>query len=133
MENGQEAEQVKEVKHEEPVVEEEKAKKSRAERVDEGEVAEERFYNVPLGTAWLAPSKKRAAKAMRILIDFVKRHMKLETEELEEEAEPKRLIIDNKVNEWIWRRGAENPPRKIRIRAVKYRDGNVKVYLAEGD
>lgn len=146
MENEQEAKHIKdeeikteEIENEETVVEEEKveAKKGEAERVEEeeGEVAEERFYNVPLGRAWLVPSRKRAAKAMRILRDFVRRHMKLETGELdeEEEAESKRLIIDNKVNEWIWRRGAENPPRKIRIRAVKYKDGNVKVYLAEGD
>ncbi|MEM0313108.1 MAG: 50S ribosomal protein L31e [Candidatus Bathyarchaeia archaeon] len=142
MENDQETKQIKdekikneEIENEENVAEEEKveAKKYEAEKREEGEVAEERFYNVPLGRAWLVPSRKRAAKAMRILIDFVRRHMKLKTEEMEEEAESKKLIIDNKVNEWIWRKGAESPPRKIRIRAVKYKDGNVKVYLAEGD
>lgn len=126
-----------EIENEENVAEEEKveAKKDEAEKREEGEVAEERFYNVPLSRAWLVPSRKRAAKAMRILIDFVRRHMKLKTEEMgdEEEAESKKLIIDNKVNERIWRKGAESPPRKIRIRAVKYKDGNVKVYLAEGD
>jgi large subunit ribosomal protein L31e len=61
--------------------------------------------------------------------------MKLEkrTEGMEEEEEPKRLIISNEVNEKIWGRGIEKPPRKIRVRAAKDKEGNVTVYLAEGD
>jgi large subunit ribosomal protein L31e len=62
--------------------------------------------------------------------------MKLEAKkegETEEEQEPSRLVISNEVNERMWARGAEKPPRKIRIRAAKDKEGNVTVYLAEGD
>ena len=103
------------------------------EEVEE-EIVEERFYTIPLGKAWLAPLNKRAPRAIRIIRDFVKRHMKLEArKEGEEEIEPKRLIISNEVNEKIWCRGIEKPPRKIRVRAARDKDGNVTVYLAEGD
>lgn len=118
---------------EKPVEKVEEAKPSLREEAEE-EIVEERFYTIPLGKAWLMPPNKRAPKAMRILRDFVKKHMKLEArKEKEEEVEPKRLIISNEVNERIWSRGIEKPPRKIRIRAAKDKDGNVTVYLAEGD
>jgi large subunit ribosomal protein L31e len=102
----------------------------------EEEFVEERFYTIPLGKAWLMPPNKRAPKAIRLIRDFVKRHMKMEAKaegEEEEESEPKRLIISNEVNEKVWSRGIEKPPRKIRVRAAKDKDGNVTVYLAEGD
>jgi large subunit ribosomal protein L31e len=113
----------------------EEAKPPEKEEVEE-EFVEERFYTIPLGKAWLMPPNKRAPKAIRLIRDFVKRHMKLEAKaegEEEEESEPKRLIISNEVNEKVWSRGIEKPPRKIRVRAAKDKDGNVTVYLAEGD
>jgi len=113
----------------------EEAKPKPKEEVEE-EIVEERFYTVPLGKAWLMPPNKRASKAMRIIKDFVKRHMKLEARKEgaeEEESETKRLVVSNEVNEKVWSRGIEKPPRKIRIRATKDKDGNVTVYLAEGD
>ena len=100
------------------------------------EIVEERFYTIPLGKTWIMPPNKRAPKAIRIIRDFIRRHMKLEAKaegEEEEETEPKRVIISNEVNEKIWSRGIEKPPRKIRVRAAKDKDGNVTVYLAEGD
>ncbi|MEM3616787.1 MAG: 50S ribosomal protein L31e [Candidatus Bathyarchaeia archaeon] len=117
---------------EEEVVEE----KVKPPKEIEKEIVEERFYTIPLGRAWLVPPNKRAPKAVRIIQDFIKRHMKLKAKkegEEEEEAEPKKLIISNEVNERVWSRGIEKPPRKIRVRAARDRDGNVTVYLAEGD
>ncbi|MEM1784725.1 MAG: 50S ribosomal protein L31e [Candidatus Bathyarchaeia archaeon] len=96
-------------------------------------MVEERFYTIPLGKAWIAPSKKRAPRAIRIIRDFIKRHMKVETLEGSEGAESRKIIISNEVNEKIWERGIEKPPRKIRVKAVKDIEGNVTVYLAEGD
>jgi large subunit ribosomal protein L31e len=43
------------------------------------------------------------------------------------------LIITNEVNEKVWSRSIEKPPRKIRVRAAKDEDGNVTVFLAEGN
>ena len=98
----------------------------------EEEIVEEKFYTIPLRRAWVSPRKKRAPRAMRILKSFVKKHMKLRTEaEGEEEAE--KLVISNEVNEKIWGRGIEKPPRKIKVRAVRDKEGIVTIYLAEGD
>lgn len=100
--------------------EEKKAVRAEAEK----EIVEERIYTVPLSRAWIMPVTKRAPRAIRILKAFIKRHMK---------ADEDSIVISNEVNEEIWSRGIEKPPRKIRIRATKDRDGIVTVYLAEGD
>jgi len=113
---------------EEAVLEVEKEEKKEIEE----EIVEEKFYTIPLQRAWISPRKKRAPRAMRILKSFVMKHMKLRTEaEGEEEAE--RLVISDEVNERLWGRGIEKPPRKIRVRAVKDKEGVVTIYLAEGD
>ncbi|UCD97303.1 MAG: 50S ribosomal protein L31e [Candidatus Bathyarchaeota archaeon] len=91
---------------------------------------EERFYTIPLSRAWIKPPKKRAPKAVRILEAFIQRHMKVgEGTEIKEE-EGGRIIISNEVNEKIWSRGIEKPPRKLRIRAAKDEEGNVTIFLA---
>jgi large subunit ribosomal protein L31e len=103
---------------------------------EEEEIVEERVYTVPLGKALIMPANKRAPRAMRMLQAFITKHMKLEAHkeaEGEEEEEPSRLIISNEVNLRIWSRGIGKPPRKIRVRAAKDKEGNVTVYLAEGD
>jgi len=131
-----EAEEAEAEKEEETLEEEAEEVKPKPKEEVEEEIVEERFYTIPLGKAWLMPPNKRAPKAMRIIKDFVKRHMKLEARREgaeEEESETKRLIISNEVNEKVWSRGIGKPPRKIRIRATKDKDGNVTVYLAEGD
>ena len=58
--------------------------------------------------------------------------MKVRTE-AEGEEEPERLVIDNEVNEKLWSRGIEKPPRKIKVRVVKDNEGVITVLLAEGD
>jgi large subunit ribosomal protein L31e len=106
------------------------------EEKEEEEIVEERTYTVPLSKAWIMPPNKRTPRAVRILRAFIIKHMKLgakkETETGEEE-EPGKLVISNEVNERMWTRGIEKPPRKIRVRAAKDKEGNVTVYLAEGD
>jgi large subunit ribosomal protein L31e len=115
--------------------EEEKAeeKKKRGKEKEEEEIVEERIYTIPLRRAWIAPRKKRTPRAMRLIRGFVQRHMKVEPEVKGEEEEEGRLVISNEVNERLWRRGIEKPPRNIRIRAVKDKEGVVTLYLAEGD
>jgi len=88
--------------------------------MSEAEPVEERIYTVPLGRAWVAPRYRRAEKAVTVLRAFVKRHMK-----------PTSIIIDTKVNEAIWKRGIQNPPRKIRVKLSKDDEGAVTVALAE--
>jgi large subunit ribosomal protein L31e len=126
----------KEAPEAETEAEEEAKKPSRKKKEEEEEIVEERTYTVPLSKAWIMPANKRAPKAMRILKAFMIKHMKLKTPrkaEGEEEEEPGALIISNEVNERMWSKGIEKPPRNIRVRAAKDKDGDVTVYLAEGD
>lgn len=110
--------------------------KSRSKRKEKDEadedILEERFYTIPLRKAWISTRKKRAPRATRIVRSFVIKHMKVRTE-ADEEEEAERLVIDNEVNEKLWSRGIEKPPRKIRVRVIKNKEGVVTVLLAEGD
>ena len=126
-------EEDEELEEEEEEFLEAKERSSRKEREElEEDIVEERFYTIPLRKAWISPRKKRAPKAARIVKSFILKHMKVRTEaEGEEEAE--KLVIDNEVNEKLWNRGIEKPPRKIRVRVVKDKEGVVTVLLAEGD
>jgi len=132
-----EEEPVEEVEaEEEPLEEEEKKTRFWQRRKEEGqEFVEERIYTIPLGKAWVRPHKKRAPRAMQIIKDFITRHMKMDmrAEIAEERGEMPRLIITNDVNEKLWKRSIEKPPRKIRVRAAKDNEGNVTVFLAEGE
>lgn len=117
---------------EQPAEEEEKAK-PRKKKKEEEEIVEERTYTIPLQKALVRPPKKRAPRAMQLIKAFITKHMKLEMKvsEEEEEEELPQLIISQEVNEKIWDKGIKKPPRKIRVRAAKDKDGNVTVYLAE--
>ena len=126
-------EEDEELEEEEEEFVEAKKRSLRKEKEElEEDIVEERFYTIPLRKAWLSTRKKRAPRAARIVKSFVLKHMKVRTEaEGEEEAE--RVVIDNEVNEKLWSRGIEKPPRKIRVRVVKDKEGVVTVLLAEGD
>jgi large subunit ribosomal protein L31e len=130
------AEETAEAEKEAAPAEEEEAKPSkRKKKEEEEEFVEERVYTIPLGKAWVRPPKKRAPRAIQMIRAFVTKHMKLamHVEEEEEKEELPKLIISNDVNEKVWGRGIEKPPRKIRVRAAKDKDGNVTVFLAEGE
>ena len=116
----------------EELEEEEEGAKPKKKK-EEVEIIEERTYTIPLQKALVRPPKKRAPRAMQLLKIFITKHMKLEMKvsEEEEEEELPELLISQEVNEKIWHRGIEKPPRKIRVRAAKDKDGNVTVYLAE--
>jgi len=103
---------------------EEESREEEAEEKKEAkeEIVEERVYIVPLSRAWISPRKERVPKAVRILKIFIKRHMK-----------PESIVLSEEVNERLWGRGIEKPPRRIRVRAVKDRDGKVSIHLAEGE
>lgn len=88
---------------------------------EEIEVVEERIYTIPLRHVWVVtPRGKRAPRAVRDVRDFVARHMKAEE-----------VAISNEVNSVIWGRGINKPPRKVKIRAVKDKEGKVVVYPAK--
>ena len=129
------AEETAETEEEAAPVEEEEVKPRKRKKTEEEEFVEERVYTIPLGKANIRPPKKRAPRAMQMIKAFITKHMKLaiRVEEEEEKEELPKLIISNEVNEKVWNKGIEKPPRKIRVRAAKDKDGNVTVFLAEGE
>jgi large subunit ribosomal protein L31e len=84
---------------------------------EEIEIVEEKFYTVNLRDVWTVPRKQRAPKAVRILRDFVKRNMKAED-----------IKVSNGINQEIWLRSIQKPPRKLKIRVVKDKEGQVIIF-----
>jgi large subunit ribosomal protein L31e len=122
-----ELEEIEEIEEVEDAPADDKTPKAEAPEVEEveeeeEEIIDERIYTVPLRKAyWTGSRLRRANKSVRILREFVERHMK-----------PEELLIQPEVNEKIWARGIQKPPRRVRIRATKNADNLVRVYLAEG-
>jgi large subunit ribosomal protein L31e len=78
-----------------------------------------RVYMVPLRRAFEAPRYRRSKVAIRLIREFTTRHMKA-TE----------VKIDVEVNEKLWSRGIENPPRRIKLEMERDDEGVVSVRLA---
>ena len=104
------------------------------------ELMQERLYTIPLRKLHKVSRSRRAPVAMRMVEDFITRHMKPErdgevlrtsTDARRGSGEDKQLFIDPPVNQFIWSRGIEKPPSKVRVRALKFEDGSVIVHLAE--
>ena len=84
-----------------------------------------RHYTVPLRAAWACQRTKRAKRAIETLKKFVARHMKVQ--------EGEEIWIDQSVNEVIWARGIQKPPRRVHV-IVDRVDGDdrIQVLLDEG-
>ena len=80
----------------------------------------ERIITIPMRATKMAPRTKRAARAIKEIRDNIARHMKADVE---------KIWIDKSLNEKIWERGIQNPPRTITVKAVKFEDGLVEVSL----
>ena len=86
----------------------------------------EREYIVPLRRKFLrTPRYRRAPKAVKILKQFIARHMKVYDKDLS------KIKLDRYLNEEMWYRGIQKPPYKIKVKAKKLDSGNVVVELAE--
>ncbi len=80
-------------------------------------VESERIYTINLGKALLSPNNIRAKRAINMIREFARHHMKREN-----------IMLDTEVSQYIWRRGIRHPPRKIRV-GMEYQDRHVRVYL----
>jgi len=85
---------------------------------ERGEVILEREYVIPLRKVYEVPRTKRASRAIRLLKEIIKRHVKAEE-----------VIISPEVNEYIWSRGREKPPRRVAVKVKKYEDNTAVVEL----
>ena len=76
----------------------------------------ERVYTIPLGKVLLSQSQHRAVRAINMIREFARHHMKVEDIKIEEDLAHK-----------IWSKGIRSPPRKIRVRMSKTDEGYVLV------
>ncbi len=76
----------------------------------------ERVYTINLGKVKLSQSQHRAVRAINMIREFARHHMKVEKIKIEEE-----------LAHQIWARGVRSPPRKVRVRMTKTEDGYVLV------
>ncbi len=76
----------------------------------------ERVYTINLGKVKLSQSQHRAVRAINMIREFARHHMKVEEIKIEEE-----------LAHQIWARGVRRPPRKIRVRMTKTDDGYILV------
>lgn len=74
-------------------------------------MAEEKIFTIPLREAYDKPRTKRAKIAVNIVKDFLIKHMKSE-----------KIKIGKSINENIWSRSIQKPPRRVRVHAVKEED-----------
>ena len=78
----------------------------------------ERVYTINLGKALLSQSQHRAVRAINMIKEFARHHMKVETVKIEEE-----------LAHLIWSKGVRSPPRKVRVRMSKTDDGFILVSI----
>jgi len=96
-------------------------KKEEETEEEEIEVVEEKTFTVPVGRLGYSTDRgHRSPKSVRDLLAYVARHMKADE-----------VSISNEINEALWGRGINKPPRKISVRAVKDKEGKVIVYPAK--
>ena len=76
----------------------------------------ERIYTVPLWRAWVTPRHRRTKRAINLIKEFATHHMKSE-----------KIKISEELNELMWNRGIQNPPRRIKVKMVKDKDGQVTI------
>ena len=72
---------------------------------------EEKIFTIPLREAFKKERTHRAKIASEMIREFLMKHMKAEN-----------IKIGKSINENIWSRGIQKPPRKVRIHALKEGD-----------
>lgn len=80
----------------------------------------ERIYTIPLRNVKEIKRTIRAPRAIREVQNFLMKHMKAEE-----------VKIDASINEFIWERGIQKIPSKVKVNAVKDDEGIVFATLAE--
>ena len=101
-----------------------KARQWRRTDVEVGQLSQEmeRVYTIPLGKVLLSQSQHRSVRAINMIREFARKHMK--TQEIK---------IDEEVAHLVWSKGVRSPPRKIRVRMTKTDDGFILVSNYEDD
>ena len=84
------------------------------------EAQKEQVYVIPLRDVKRVPFYKRANAAIKDIRNYLEHPLKSDD-----------VKLDKSINEAVWARGSQKPPRRIRVRAMKFEDGQVQAELAE--
>ncbi|HET6516988.1 MAG TPA: 50S ribosomal protein L31e [Nitrosopumilaceae archaeon] len=76
----------------------------------------ERVYTINLGKVLLSPDNQRSKRAINMIREFARHHMKTED-----------VRIDEDLARQVWKRGIKHPPRKVRVRMTKTDEGFVLI------
>ena len=79
----------------------------------------EGIYVINLNRLYWTGRYRRAARAIRRIKEFIKRHTKAEN-----------IIIDNSINEYVFSRAYDKPPRKVIVKLTRIDEKTVKASLA---
>ncbi|MHA1687679.1 MAG: 50S ribosomal protein L31e [Candidatus Heimdallarchaeaceae archaeon] len=66
------------------------------------------------------PPYKRTPRAIRLLKEFIKKHTKAD-----------KIVLTNELNEYMWKRGIQKPPRKVMVRAIIETEDEIRVATVE--
>ncbi len=91
-------------------------KKSEKKVVDQ---KKDMVYTISLGRLYWGRRSNRSNRAIKYIRKFVIRHFHVDE-----------VLIDPLVNQFIWSRSREKPPRRITIRVIRIRDNVARVVLA---
>lgn len=81
-----------------------------------------KIYVINLRDAYKVSRKKRAKKAISIIRNFISRHTHTQI-----------VKISQRLNEHIWSRNIEKPPRKIRVLVKVEYNEDIESNIAEVD
>jgi len=70
-------------------------------------MADEKIHTIPLRKAFRGGRKKRAKKAISLIREYLQRHMKVDE-----------VKIGKTINESVWAKGIQKPPRRVRIHST---------------
>lgn len=78
-------------------------------------------YMVPLKRAYEKPRTRRSNVAVKEIFDFLYKHTRKRKED---------IILSKEVNEFVWKRGIQKPPRRIPI-SIREQKGKIYVFLKD--
>ncbi|HDH06810.1 MAG TPA: 50S ribosomal protein L31e [Thermoproteales archaeon] len=79
---------------------------------------------IPLRKAYYVPRPKRANKAVKLVREYVQRHFKVDE-----------VKISNDLNEFIWSRNREKPPRRVKVsvRIIEEEESKIAIVSLAGE
>lgn len=97
-----------------------------APKEKEDKIVLEREYIVPLRSKTMnTPFYKRTPRAVRVLKQFLAKHMKVT------ERDTSKIKLDRYLNEELWARGIRKPLSKVKVKCKKFESGIVRVELVD--